>query len=411
MKRIILLAAALMLTSCASNSADVSIQTFSPQPAHEVYKPLTKSDSEISNKYKPLNFSEQKAVWISYIDLADMLTGKTKEEFQQNFETACKNISSLGCNTIYAHVRAFGDAYYDSDIFPTSKGVTGTFGNSADFDPLSVMVEQAHQYGLSIHAWVNPLRCETAENILSADDDYLIKTWLQNEDKYSEYIVQLDDDIHCWLNPSKQEVRDLISAGVAEIAENYNADGIHIDDYFYPTTEKSFDGESYAAAYTTMGLDDWRMENCSQMVSEMYSAVKSVNSDVLFGISPQGNIDNNYVYMFADVERWLSQKGYADYIVPQLYFGYDNSVLPFSSALEDWCSIDRCQDVSLVIGIAPYKIGEESDFSDNEGILSQQINDSTKNQCNGVALYSYSSLFQDSERMSNEREMIEEALS
>lgn len=79
-----------------------------------------------------------------------------------------------------------------------------------------------------------------------------------------------------YLNPAYEEVTELIAAGASEILANYNVDGLHIDDYFYPTTDASFDSSAYSASgYSS--LSDFRFANCDRMVKELYSAVKDAN--------------------------------------------------------------------------------------------------------------------------------------
>lgn len=131
------------------------------------------TDAETSHK---LNYTVPKAIWISYIDLADMLTGKSTEEFRENFSQACDNALSIGCNTLYVHVRPFGDAIYDSELYPASRYITGVAGEQSDFDPLDIMIQTAHDKGLSFHAWINPLRCENEECFQNYDDSFLLKS-------------------------------------------------------------------------------------------------------------------------------------------------------------------------------------------------------------------------------------------
>ena len=357
----------------------------------------TSNEKSNLNVYQPMNYQVQKGIWISYIDLAPMLTGTSEKEFTQNFDTACKNVSGLGFNTIYVHLRPFGDALYDSKLFQKSKYLS----DSQDFDPLKIMTEVAHKYKLSFHGWINPLRCETAENLENTSDSYQIKKWYKNMDS-SDIIGQVEGDGHLWLNPAYEEVRNLIAEGAKEIAENYDVDGIHYDDYFYPTTDKSFDEQCFSEKSGNQSLDEWRMDNISQMCAEIYSAVKSVNIDISVGISPQGNIENNYNYMYADVKKWGSQEGYADYIVPQIYFGYENESKPFEQTLKDWQDIVTCEKVSLVPGLGAYKIMSDSEFEENRGIIAEQISDCLdKYKCTGAAVYTYGSLFTPEEKFAS----------
>ncbi|MGN1134266.1 MAG: glycoside hydrolase family 10 protein [Oscillospiraceae bacterium] len=361
-------------------------------------KKLSQNSDE--NEYTPINYDEQKAVWISYIDLQPMILEKTAEEFGENISEAFEKIKDLGCNTVYCHVRSFGDAYYKSKLFPYSKEITGKIGGDPGYDPLEIMIEKAHASDLSIHAWINPMRCETEENIKAMDNSYDIKKWYSDKVKYADYIVKSESDNHYWLNPGVPEIRDLIADGVKEIVENYNVDGIHIDDYFYPTTDASFDAQYYVESKATENLDQWRTNNISKMVKAIYDSTKSKDERVLFGVSPQGNMENNYNFMYADIKKWCSEKGYLDYIVPQIYFGFDNSVKPFKQTAEEWSKAVTDKSVKLVIGLGIYKIGEEEEFMNTRGIIGKQIENAKKlDNYGGVALYNYINLFEPSEEL------------
>lgn len=409
-KKLTALFTALLLTSCAS-AQKPSVNQNSPVP-EEVYSER-ETDSAESEKpvsaepeegYEPLNYSTQKAVWISYIDLAKMLS-ETEEGFRENISKAFRNVSDLGCNTVYVHVRAFSDAYYVSEYYFPSKYIPEEEG-TLRYDPLSVMTEEAHKYKLSFHAWINPLRCDT-DVYMDKMEGTQIYEWYSDPEKYPEYVTCPDGDYY-WLNPAFDEVRALIADGAAEIAEKYEVDGIHIDDYFYPTNDESFDERAYAEANVSVDLSDWRLGNCSEMVAEMYDAIKAVDEDILFGVSPQGNYSNNYSQMYADVGKWCSEDGYLDYIAPQIYFGYENTVCPFEETLDKWSGAVTNKNVKLVCGLAVYKLDSESEFTDNEGIVAEQISDVLSDgRCGGFALYSYDGLFvKQDERFLREREAI-----
>ena len=397
--------------SCAQNSRKaISLGRISPPPSKGEFSYPAEDGGKVFGKYQPINFDIQKAVWISYLDLGEMLEGHSEDTFKDRFSVACENISALGCNTVYVHVRAFGDAYYDSELFPWADAVS--HGGEPDFDPLEIMVDIAHENGLSFHAWINPLRCDSAEKLEKAAG-YPIGKWLSRPQEYPEYLVYVPATNRHSLDPAVEEVRELIGQGAAEIVQKYEVDGIHLDDYFYPTDSEDFDSLTYAAAQTQLSLKDWRLENCSLMVRNIYDSVKEINTQVQVGISPQGNIENNYSKMYADVKRWCAQEGYADYIAPQLYYGYGDPVKPFESTLDEWLSLDYADSVSLIVGLAPYKALQEEEFINDTGIIARQIRDCLeKDNCKGVALYNYINLFApDSPRMEQERKLICEKLS
>lgn len=408
-KVICMLLAVLFFVSCTEKSQQSvvpALQKSSPVPINPNYssekdKPKIKGTVKRNkSSYFPLNFDEQKAVWVSYIDLQSMLLGKSGEYFRKSISEAYAKIKELGCNTVYVHVRSFGDAYYKSELFPWTKGISGEIAAQPDFDPLEIMVSEAHGLGLSFHAWINPMRCETDENMAQMPDKYKIKQWYDDSEKYAEYLVKSDSDNHYWLNPAIEEVRNLIADGAGEIVKNYDVDGIHIDDYFYPTTDPDFDKKIYAQEGGGKDLSQWRKENVSLMVKGIHDSVKAVNGEVLFGVSPQGNMENNYEYMYADVKQWCGEDGYIDYIVPQIYFGFKNSAKPFESTAAEWSEAVTCKEVKLIIGLGVYKISQEDEFWQDTGIIGRQIEASQKlENYGGFALYNYINLFAPDEKV------------
>ncbi len=402
--------AALMLVSCNENNneqeTDISERLRNMKSSSVIPVVRENRDKQLDDGYEPLNYEVQKGIWLSYIDLSAMLYEADEAEFCESFDKACKNISALGLNTVYVHLRPFGDALYESSLYPTSAYLYG------DFDPLEIICDTAHSYELSVHGWINPLRLQTAGELSQISDSYKTAYWYQSD---SDKVRAVENDDHLWLNPAYPEVRELIAQGAAEIAAGYEIDGIHYDDYFYPTTDEYFDRQCFAATSQGQDLDSWRLSNISSMCTEIYSAVKAVDKDISVGISPQGNVDNNYSYMYADVEKWCSQTGYCDYILPQIYYGYNNSIMPFAKTLSRWKSMNTCKDVKLVIGLAAYKIGEEDEFTYNIGIVAQQLSDVlADDDCAGVAVYTYSSLFDPdtelADRISQENALIKAAL-
>lgn len=364
-----------------------------------------------SNSYRALNYSEVKGVWISYLELTSILTGKTESQFTASIRQVYDNCVNMGLNTVYVHVRSHGDAYYKSDYYPWSKYVTGTLGQAPSFDPLTIMIDEAHAVGLSFQAWINPYRLNGTSEMKLVSSDYPTGSWYLSSD--GDRIAA--EGSYYYLNPGYAEANELIAAGAKEIVAKYNVDGIHIDDYFYPTTDRSFDSKVFAASgYSS--LTSFRTDNCTKMVKTLYNAVKEVNSTVLFGIAPQGNINNNYDYMYADVKTWCAGSGYIDYIMPQIYFGFKNSSQPYEKVLSDWQDMVSGTSVKLIPGLGVYKIGNEDSYGGSAGryewqtdteIIKRQIEASeSKANYGGFVLYSYNHVFNpDSNASAKEAEM------
>ncbi len=342
------------------------------------------------NSYSALNYPNPKAVWLAYLDIDEMLKGASEASFRASISACYDNLVSLGVNTVYAHVRAFGDAYYYSDLFPFTASYSDVLGSPAPFDPLEIMISEAHSRGLSFHAWVNPMRTADRQRYAEMADTYILKRWYDSSSSNGTLLVYDNETGYMWLSPAYPAVRALICNGVSEIVSRYNVDGIHIDDYFYPTTSPSFDSAAFEASGST-DLASWRREVVSSLVREIYSTVKSCNRTVEFGVSPQGNIENNRDRLYADVAAWCSSQGYFDYIAPQIYYGFEDK-LSYSSAALEWRNMTTAWGVKLVSGIAAYKVGINTEWSGGS-ILSSEIRFAMQNGYSGVALYRYGSLF------------------
>lgn len=340
--------------------------------------------------YRPLNFHKQKAMWFTYMDYENILSQKSEEEFSEIISERFENASELGINTVYVQIRAFGDAYYPSEIF-----CKGKFYTDESFDPLQIMIDKAHSYGLSFHAWINPMRLMKKDEISSQPKSEIERVCVSQENFIFEY------EGRYYLDPSYSDTADIVCRGIEEIVRNYNVDGIHIDDYFYPSQEVSDTDEFKKSGKDNIA--DWRRENINVLVRSLYNTVKSINKGILFGISPQGNIETDYEKQYADVEKWLSEGGYCDYIVPQIYYGYENSECPFEETLDKWKSISD-GNTALIIGLCTYKNGTEDKWAGkgadewiiNDDVTSRQVTDCTDDpEVDGIALYSYSSTFED----------------
>lgn len=326
-------------------------------PGSSAPLPGSSADVQPAPAAKPSG-EEYRAVWISYLEWqsADF---SSEDAFRAQMGSWFDQYAAMGLNTVLAQVRPFGDALYPSAIFPWSSVCTGTQGRDPGFDPLAVLVEEAHARGLRLEAWLNPYRLalnDTVPGAFSADNLATV---------HPEWVKQAAGGQY--LDPSRQDVRDCIAAGVQEILDGYAVDGIHLDDYFYPTTDEAFDAAEYAAADTDLSLEDWRRENVNALVRQLYQLVHTggrTAGAVPLGISPQGNNDNNYAQQYSDAALWLSTPGYIDYAMPQVYWGYGYTTgsgstrFAFENITAEWLALPRAEGVALYFGLGAYRIGD-----------------------------------------------------
>ena len=356
-------------------SESVAVQTASPESeaAEAAAEPVQERETLIG-------------VWIPYMSLST--AEKTEDAFKANYDAKLESAKAMGVNAVFVHVRPFADSFYPSEYEPWSHILTGRQGKDPGYDPLAYMVEKAHENGMAFHAWINPLRIATASTpgTLSEDGFYM-----QNREENPFYFMEYDGGIY--YNPASAYIRGRIADSAAEIAQNYDVDGIHFDDYFYPTDDETIDANQYAAYVNEteepLPLHEWRTANINALIATVYHRIKQTAPEVEFGISPQGNLQNNEK-INADVYTWCAQSGYIDYICPQLYYSFENEALPFETALEDWNEMERLDSVRLYIGLAVYKAGTDADngtWLNTTDTIARQIERAEETGADGVLLY------------------------
>lgn len=330
---------------------------------------------------------ELKAVWISYLEFLQRKC-YTEDAFTDAVEEMFDQAVNLNMNAVIVQVRMFSDAMYPSKYFPWSQYASGTQGLDPGFDPMQIMIDAAHERGLEFHAWLNPYRITTKGTDVSAfADENPAKRWLTDSDIANDRNV-LTFNGALYYNPASSQVRKLIVNGVKEIVQNYEVDGIHFDDYFYPSFgpkyAQLFDCDEYNAYVEKQNADgktvktiaDWRRGNVNTLIKSVYKAIKEINPNVRFGISPAGNISNltSDEKYYVDIATWLSKDGYVDYICPQLYWTFEHSTCAFDTLLDQWISLRTNENVSIYAGIANYRAG--SDIEDQwkeESILADMV--------------------------------------
>ena len=338
---------------------------------------------------EPTAAAPYRAVWVSYLEW-QQVDFSTPETFSGDIAVILDNIRNLGATVVLAQVRPFGDALYPSSYYPFSHLCTGQQGRDPDYDPLALLVQAAHDRGLALEAWVNPYRIQAGLTpaLCDASPAKLHHDWV----KYT--------DTGAYLDPANTAVRQYIADAVGELCANYDVDGIHFDDYFYPTTDPAFDAADYAASGTALTQDDWRRENVNALVELCHATARRYG--VRFGVAPVGDPEQNYALQYSDAARWLRQ-GTVDYLMPQLYWGQEyvkdgdtsHSLARLAGA---WAALPRAAGVRLYAGLGAYRIGA-GDGSDagSEWVsgraLADQLNLLDRLGVQGAGLYRYASLF------------------
>ena len=342
-------------------------------------------------------------VWINYNEIhAIVKECETQSQLNEKIKYMLNEYNKYNINTIFIHSRAFDDSFYSSKIYHPSEYCSDD-NNQLKFDVLQSFIDCSSEFDIDIHAWVNPYRIRKDNKIEFINLNTLAGEWYAQNPKDQRLIITENSIFY---NPASIDVQKYVLSGIKEILDNYNVDGIHIDDYFYPTTNENIDTEFYNEYIKQGGklsLTDYRRENVNSLVTSIYSLIKSYNNNLCFSISPSADIDADYNSHYADVKLWASQKGYADYLIPQIYFGFEHETMPFESVLNDWINL-KTENTKIAIGLSVYKSGEVDVFAKsgsnewikNTDIIKSQIQliDNNEN-LNGYSYYSSSYLIND----------------
>ena len=371
------------------------------------------SETTAEQSYKDTSildeFDEFAGVWIAsvfnidYPSKADL----SADELKAEIDSIVANAEEMGLNTIFFQVRPEADALYKSDIFPVSRYMSST--GELKFDALEYIVYAAHQKGIAVHAWVNPLR------VSSSPDDTIESLANGHPAKdHPDWVVKYADG-KMYFDAGIPEVRQLVVRGIEEILDNYNVDGIVFDDYFYPypaydTSSGASvvvpfdDADTYATYGNGKSLGDWRRENINALVKDVHSAVKAKRERCLFGVSPFGIWKNgygdesgsltrgseSYSMLYCDTVAWI-KGGYVDYVAPQIYWTNSEPAAPFNALCDWWNMMVKGTGVRLLISHAAYRY--EDGWSEPSGIINDQVTYSReKENYRGSIYYGYDEL-------------------
>ncbi len=315
-----------------------------------------------------------RGVWIASVSNIDYPSKPALSEKKQkeDFIKILDEVKALGFNTVVVQVRPTADTFWPSSLEPCSFYLSGRQGKCPSYDALAFMIEQTHKRGMQFHAWFNPFRVAQNPKIKM----YPKHPALQNR----QWAVKYGNELY--YNPANKQAREHSIAVITEVVKKYPIDAVHLDDYFYPypVTKKNKtvpfpdakEYKAYLSAGGKLSLGDWRRGNVNTFVGDLSREIKKINPKMPFGISPFGiwrNKDKDKSGsatkafssydsgLYADTRLWI-ERGWIDYVVPQLYWENAHKTASFKVLLDWWSKeITRNKNVKLYIGLAAHKHG------------------------------------------------------
>nr|WP_300168073.1 family 10 glycosylhydrolase [uncultured Flavonifractor sp.] len=332
------------------------------------------------------NPDQFRAVWVSTVYRLDYPSKATTDPavLKADADKILQTCADLGMTAVILQVRPSADALYPSNYYPWSADLTGRQGQApADgFDPLEYWVEQAHALGLELHAWINPFRVTKG-----GQSEYDSLTAGHPAKVHPDWVVEYDGKYY--FDPGLPDVREYIIQSAEELARNYDIDGIHLDDYFYPGAGFD-DGDTYAKYGSNFSdVGDWRRDNVNQLVKALGERLHAIDPELSYGISPSGvwadrssqsqgsNTTGgfeSYYASYADSRKWVKE-GWIDYICPQVYWYIGHSSMDYETIVKWWADTVKGTGVSLYIGMADYQAGNTNPSSPWYGVeaIRQQL--------------------------------------
>lgn len=309
---------------------------------------------------------EMRGAWIATVHQIDWPSRNNFDPEKQKLEfiQLLNSHKTTGINAVFVQVRAASDAFYAVSDEPWSEWLTGQQGRPPAplYDPLSFQIEEAHARQMEFHAWLN-LNRGTHKTTSSVHPD-------SPTNRHPEWFYKYDG--HLIYNFGLPEVRNHLLHVVRGIVQNYDIDGLHLDDYFYPYAVagetipdvKTF--QKYGKGFKS--IEDWRRSVITGLIRDMAKMIQDIKPWVKFGISPFGVWRNqssdplgsptsagqtSYDNLYADGLLWL-KKGYIDYLAPQVYFSFESKRVPYPILVDWWRS--QAHPRHLFIGHALYKV-------------------------------------------------------
>ncbi len=329
---------------------------------------------------------------------------------QAELITILDNLKANGYNTVFLQVRPESDALYASSIDPWSYWLTGTQGKAPTpfWDPLEFAVTEAHARGLDLHAWLNPYRVKQTptmelapNNVANLHPSWTFQAKMNNTDKALSLKM---------LNPGLPAVREYIVNVIQDIANRYDVDGIHFDDYFYPYSgmeARPQDAQTYIQNNPTniATIEDWRRNNVNLMIGMVYDAIQAINTtknkSIAFGVSPFGiwkagtpsgiSGTSSFSALYCDPMAWLNS-GKVDYLAPQLYWKISKAQ-DYIALSKWWNDQAKLYSKQLYVSQGYYRMEHTNPWENTE--IQYQINQNRQAHMDatfGQIAYSYTAI-------------------
>ncbi|MEA2068097.1 MAG: family 10 glycosylhydrolase [Verrucomicrobiota bacterium] len=344
----------------------------------------------------------------------------------QDVRSIVANVAEAGFTDVFFQIRGNGTVFYPSQLEPWAHELSGgklpMLGNNPGWDPLQLAIDEARPRGLRVHAYMNVL---PGWKGLEDPPAAVRQLWTEHPDWFmvdsTGSKMLPTSGWYSFINPVLPEVRKHLRGIVKELCQ-YELDGIHLDYIRYPhdyhlvarshypdVTEEelmrhadfSYDPASQAALFDKYGWDvsrgkisRFRCDSVTRVVRDLSYVMQMEKPDrCLLTASVMGNPVDGKNLAYQDSGMW-ARRGLVDWIV-QMNYG-TKSFNRYLATIEKAAGKKKF-GTSVVVGIYCK--------NDIEDIL-EQVATVKASGCRGLAVFSYSFLFDGRHRITEKGRML-----
>lgn len=303
---------------------------------------------------------EVRAVWITTTAGLDWPKSTDRGEQESSLRAIVRRLRADNFNTIFFQVRSRGDAVYRSRYEPWAEQLAGALGRDPGWDPLQVMIEEAHALGMEVHGWFNVFK-------IRAKGAGRSEGLPHPAEAHPSWTVEADGEV--WLDPGLPAVREYLLEVLLDLVRGYDLDGVNFDFVRYPSAAFADDG-TYRRYGSGQTRAEWRRGNVTRFVREAYERCRRAKPWLKVGSSPLGTYapdpasgsEGSYASSYQDSQGWLAA-GLQDYLAPQVYWniGASRGDPDFAALVRSWSGAASGRHVYA--GIGAYKPEVQSEIA------------------------------------------------
>jgi len=324
----------------------------------------------------------------------------TRYEYSQPSDVVsiAANAKNYNFNILLFQVRGNATVFYASNLEPWAWELTGDDPSTLDTDPgwnpLERACQEAHQRGMELHAYMNvfPAWKQTVAPPVEVN-----QLWNTHRDWFmqnAEGDVMWPQDWwtywYTFVDPGVPAVKQYLHDVFLEVVTDYDVDGLHYDYIRYPAEvgDWSYNATSVArfeAAYggAPSALPEqwqaWKRDQITDIAQAIYSDAEQANPAINISAAVTRNLSSAKTNYGQHYEKWL-ELGVIDMTMPMLY-------------IQDTEAFRNYVTQHLAIRQGRWVIPGLGAHNTNTETLLQLIAISRELRAQGVALFSYSSLF------------------